>query len=76
MTPSIEGTNVKWWDKLIDKHGDTDKVEAFVANKLGGLAEYDKVTDEVEHNKALMDSKEMTTENFICTVFSLLNSDR
>ena len=51
-------------------------MEAFVANNLGDLAGYDKVTDEVEHNKALMDSKEMTTENFICTVFSLLNSDR
>ena len=67
---------VKWWDELIDKHGDTDKMEAFVANNLGDLAGYDKVTDEVEHNKALMDSKEMATENFICTVFSLLNSDR
>lgn len=67
---------VEWWDELINEHGDTDDVEKFVTNKLDDLAAYDKVADEVEHDKALMDSKEMTTEDFICTVSSLLNSDR
>lgn len=67
---------VEWWDELIDKHGDTDEVKASVVNKLDGLADYDKVLDEVEHKKAPMDSKEVITEKFFCTVSSLLNSDR
>jgi hypothetical protein len=51
-------------------------VETFVANKLDDLAAYDKLEVEVEHYKDLMDSKEMSTEDFICTVSSLLRSSQ
>ncbi|GFG05129.1 hypothetical protein IFM61392_03672 [Aspergillus lentulus] len=62
----------EWWDERIDEYRDTEEVETFVTNKLDDLAAYDKVEDKVEHYKALMDSKEMTIEDFICTVSSLL----
>lgn len=35
-----------------------------VTNKLDDLAAYDNVKDEAEHIKALMDSKDITAENF------------
>lgn len=47
-----------------------------VTNKLDDLVVYNKVKDEAEHDKALVDNKEMTTENFIHIVSSLVNSDR
>jgi hypothetical protein len=51
-------------------------VKTFVANKLDDLAAYDNVKEEAEHSKALMDSEEITAENFICRVLSLLDSGR
>lgn len=67
---------VEWWDERIDEYGDTDEVKTFVTNKLDDLAAYDNVKDEAEHVEALMDSKEITAENFICRVSSLLDSGR
>ncbi|KAF9884638.1 hypothetical protein FE257_001391 [Aspergillus nanangensis] len=66
----------EWWDERTDKYGDTEEVETFVAGKLKDLEEYDKVKDKVEHCTALMDSKEMTRADFICTVSSLVSSGR
>jgi hypothetical protein len=66
----------EWWDERIDEYGDTEEVETFVTNKLDDLAAYDKLEVEVEHYKDLMDSKEMSTEDFICTVSSLLRSSQ
>jgi hypothetical protein len=68
--------DVEWWDERIDEYGDTDEVKTFVANKLDDLAAYDNVKEEAEHSKALMDSEEITAENFICRVLSLLDSGR
>ncbi|GIK07817.1 hypothetical protein Aspvir_003486 [Aspergillus viridinutans] len=64
----------EWWDERMDEYRDTEEVETFVTNKLDDLAAYEKVEDKVEHYKALMDSKEMTTEDFIYTVSTLLSS--
>ncbi|KAF7171854.1 hypothetical protein CNMCM5623_004165 [Aspergillus felis] len=64
----------EWWDERMDGYRDTEEVETFVTNKLNDLAAYDKVEEKVEHYKALMDSKEMTTEDFIYTVSTLLSS--
>jgi hypothetical protein len=66
----------EWWSERIDEYGDTEEVETFVANKLDDLAAYDKLEVEVEHYKDLMDSKEVSTEDFICTVSSLLRSSQ
>ncbi|KAF9884365.1 hypothetical protein FE257_001821 [Aspergillus nanangensis] len=66
----------EWWDERMDKYWDTEEVETFVGDKLKDLAAYDKVKDKVEHCTALMDSKEMTREDFICTVSSLVSSGR
>ncbi|KAF7179136.1 hypothetical protein CNMCM7691_008067 [Aspergillus felis] len=64
----------EWWDERMDEYRHTEEVETFVSNKMDDLAAYDKVEEKVEHYKALMDSKEMTTEDFIYTVSTLLSS--
>ncbi|OOO05197.1 hypothetical protein OAory_01067130 [Aspergillus oryzae] len=64
----------EWWDERLKENGDTEEVETFVASKLEDLAAYDKIKDKVEHFKALMDSKEITTTDFISSVYSLLRS--
>ncbi|EAW20533.1 uncharacterized protein NFIA_029650 [Aspergillus fischeri NRRL 181] len=66
----------EWWDERMEAYGGTEEEVTFVTNKLDDLAAYDKIENEVEHCKALMDSKEMTTEDFIYTVSSLLRSTR
>jgi hypothetical protein len=55
---------------------DAEEAQTSVANKLNDLAVYNKVKDQAEHMNALMDRKKVTSENFICTVSSLLKSDR
>lgn len=64
---------VEWGDEL--EYGDTNEMEIFVANRRDNLAAYDNVVDGVKHNKSLVDSEEMATENFIRTVSSPLNSE-
>ncbi|PLB47162.1 hypothetical protein P170DRAFT_448837 [Aspergillus steynii IBT 23096] len=66
----------EWWDERMQEHRDAEDAEKFVADKLDDLAAYDKINDRVEHLKVLMDNKEISTDDFICTVSSLLNSDR
>ncbi|RAQ43705.1 phosphotransferase enzyme family protein [Aspergillus flavus] len=64
----------EWWDERLKENGDTEEIETFVASKLEDLAAYDKIKNKVEHFKALMDSKEITTTDFISSVYSLLRS--
>ncbi|KAL5361164.1 hypothetical protein BJX96DRAFT_185162 [Aspergillus floccosus] len=63
----------EWWDQRETEYGDTGEVDIFVAKKLKDLAAYDEVKEKVEHYKALMD-REMTIDDFIRTVSSLLGS--
>lgn len=65
----------QWWDERMKDRGDTEEVEKFVADKVKDLAAYDVVRDKVDHYKALMDNGEMTAEDFISTVSSILGSD-
>ncbi|KAE8326198.1 hypothetical protein BDV39DRAFT_193716 [Aspergillus sergii] len=66
----------EWWDERLKENSDTEEVETFVASKLEDLAAYDKIKDKVEHFKALMDSKEITTIDFISSIYSLLRYDQ
>ncbi|KAE8148026.1 hypothetical protein BDV25DRAFT_142161 [Aspergillus avenaceus] len=66
----------EWWAKNLDDYANGEEVETFIASKLEGLEAYDKVKDTVEHIKALMDSGEMTTKDFINTVTALLHPGR
>ncbi|KAE8340631.1 hypothetical protein BDV24DRAFT_151762 [Aspergillus arachidicola] len=54
---------------------DTEEVITFVASKLEDLAACEKIKDKVERFKALMDSKEITTIDFISSICALLRSD-
>lgn len=57
--------DVEWWDERTHEYGAADEVETFVTNKLDDLAAYDKVKDEVEQNKALMDSRGLYSRSFL-----------
>ncbi|KAJ0415189.1 hypothetical protein BJY00DRAFT_327199 [Aspergillus carlsbadensis] len=63
---------VQWWDERQEDHGDTEEVERFVADKMKDLAAYDEIQDKVEHYKVLMDKEEMSAEDFISSVSSIL----
>ncbi|KAJ6188553.1 hypothetical protein N7519_003461 [Penicillium mononematosum] len=64
-----------WWDERLIEYGSTEEVETFVTNKLHDLAAYDVIKDKVEHQKALLENKEMELETFIRTVSTLLDSN-
>lgn len=66
---------VQWWDERMKNYGDTEEVEKFVADKMKDLAAYDEIKEKVEHHKVLMDNKDMSTEDFISSVSSILCPD-
>jgi hypothetical protein len=65
----------QWWDERMEDQGDTEEVEKFVADKMKDLAVYDEIKEKVEHHKVLTDNKEMSAEDFISSVSSILGSD-
>lgn len=65
---------VQWWDERMKDYGDTEETERFAVGKLKELSAYDEVEEKVEHYKVLMDNGEMTAEDFISTVSSMLGS--
>lgn len=65
---------IDWWDNRLIEYGDTEEADAFVANKLNDLVAYDKIKDQVDHYKSLLDNKEMESGTFVRVVSELLNS--
>lgn len=59
----------------MDQIRNTDEVKNFVAKKLRELEAYDENVDNVEHCKALMDREVMTKEEFLVTIWAVLNAD-
>lgn len=67
--------DAQWWDERMKDHGNTEEVEKFVADKLKDLAAYYEIKDKVEHYKVIMGNEEMSAEDFISSVSSILGSN-
>ncbi|KAJ5225884.1 hypothetical protein N7468_007109 [Penicillium chermesinum] len=73
--PCMQLRNYKgaqWWDQCMKEYGHTEEVEKFVVDKMKDLAAYDEIKEKVEHHKVLMDNKEISAEDFISSVLSIL----
>ena len=66
---------VQWWDEHMKGHEDTEEVEEFIADKMKDLAAYDEIKEKVEQHKVLMDNNDMSAEDFISSVSSILGLD-
>ncbi|KAB8239002.1 phosphotransferase enzyme family protein [Aspergillus alliaceus] len=53
------------WTKCEKEFGHTEELEAFVLRKVSELDKYNKALEKMEDNKALMDSGNITREEFI-----------
>jgi hypothetical protein len=61
------------WSKREEEFNNTEELEAFAAQKVSELDEYDEALEKMEEDKALMDTGEMTKEEFIAN--ALMESD-
>lgn len=65
---------VEWRDRM-DDIKNTEEVQGFVAKKMRDLEVYDERVNKVEQNKTPMDIEAMTREEFVATVWAVLNGD-
>lgn len=60
------------WEKRENEVYDAEKVEAFAAQKVKELEQFDEALDKLEAKKALVDSGELTKEEFIANALTEL----
>jgi len=61
------------WERREKDFQNEDELEKFAARKVGELDIYDEVLEKLEENQAIMESGNMTKEQFVAQSFRLLN---